>query len=67
MNYYNKFNSYLNIDVYEDPVVKDTQMLNDVNYQIFIQVSTPPTTSNRPHLNYFSQKGRKFPKRLDNK
>ena len=40
MNYYNKHNSYLSIDVYDDPIVKDAQIINDGNYKIFIQVSS---------------------------
>jgi hypothetical protein len=39
MNYFNKYNKYLNINLFDDPIIKEAQIFNDGNYfRIFIQV-----------------------------
>ena len=40
MNYFNKYNKYLNIDLFDDPIIKEVEIINDGNYfRIFIQVN----------------------------
>ena len=31
MNYFNKYNKYLNIDLFDDPIIKEVEIINDGN------------------------------------